>query len=94
MHGTIRTFDVGVREELHSKLRRMVNSIAEANGATPIARILAYNTRGTEPKKLFWAPKLGTEALLKDNGLTVDDIEQRRDIALFRAIDVLRGEAS
>ncbi len=26
--------------------------------------------------------------------LTVDDIEQRRDIALFRAIDVLRGEAS
>ena len=26
--------------------------------------------------------------------LTVDDIEQRRDIAIFRAIDVLRGEAS
>ena len=26
--------------------------------------------------------------------LTVDDIEERRDIALFRAIDVLRGEAS
>lgn len=25
--------------------------------------------------------------------LTVDDIEERRDIALFRAIDVLRGEA-
>lgn len=50
-------------------------AFAEANGATPIARILAYNTRGTEPKKLFWAPKLGTEALLKDNGLTVDDID-------------------
>ena len=26
--------------------------------------------------------------------LTADDIEERRDIALFRAIDVLRGEAS
>ena len=26
--------------------------------------------------------------------LTVDDIEERRDIALFRAIDVLRGESS
>lgn len=47
---------------------------AQATGATPIARILAYNTRGIEPKKLFWAPKLSIEALLQDNDLTVDDI--------------------
>lgn len=34
MAGTIRTFDVGVREELHARLRRTVNGIAEAAGAT------------------------------------------------------------
>jgi amidohydrolase len=34
MSGTIRTFEVGIREELHAKLRSTVNAIAEANGAT------------------------------------------------------------
>ena len=34
MEGTIRTFDAGVREELHAKLKKTVNSIAEAAGAT------------------------------------------------------------
>jgi amidohydrolase len=34
MEGTIRTFDAGVREELHAKLRKTVNSIAEAAGAS------------------------------------------------------------
>jgi amidohydrolase len=34
MHGTIRTFDAGVREELHAKLRKTVNLIADAAGAT------------------------------------------------------------
>lgn len=48
---------------------------AKASGETPIARVIDYNTRGIEPKKLFWAPKLGIEALLKDNNLTVDDID-------------------
>ena len=48
---------------------------AASTSATPIARILAYNTRGIEPKKLFWAPKLSIEALLKDNNLTGEDID-------------------
>ena len=34
MEGTIRTFDAGVREELHAKLRKTVNMIAEAAGAS------------------------------------------------------------
>ncbi len=34
MEGTIRTFDAGVREELHAKLRSTVKNIAEAAGAT------------------------------------------------------------
>jgi amidohydrolase len=34
MEGTIRTFDAGVREELHAKLKKTVNNIAEAAGAT------------------------------------------------------------
>jgi amidohydrolase len=42
MSGTIRTFDVGVREELHAKLRSTVNAIAEANGATAEVVIEGY----------------------------------------------------
>ena len=34
MSGTIRTFDAGIREELHARLRSTVNAIAEANGAS------------------------------------------------------------
>ena len=34
MSGTIRTFDPGVREVLHARLRSTVHAIAEANGAT------------------------------------------------------------
>jgi amidohydrolase len=34
MSGTIRTFDPGIREELHARLRSTVHAIAEANGAS------------------------------------------------------------
>lgn len=42
MVGTIRTFDAGVREELHAKLRKTVNLIAEASGASVTVTIEAY----------------------------------------------------
>ena len=42
MSGTIRTFDVGVREELHAKLRSIVTALAEANGATAEVIIEGY----------------------------------------------------
>jgi len=44
-------------------------------GATPIAKIIDSNTAGTAPKDLFFAPKLGIEAILAKNGLTVADID-------------------
>ena len=50
-------------------------SMASELGATPMARIVDYNTVGVEPKELFWAPKLGVEKILADNDLTVDDID-------------------
>jgi amidohydrolase len=42
MSGTIRTFDAGVREVLHAKLRSTVHAIAEANGATAEVIIEGY----------------------------------------------------
>ena len=42
MLGTIRTFDTGVRENLHAKLRRTVRLIAEASGATATVTIEPY----------------------------------------------------
>ncbi len=53
MSGTIRTFDVGVREELHAKLRSTVNAIAEANGATAEIIIEGYApVTGNHPELL------------------------------------------
>ncbi len=55
----------------------VVTSKAKADelGATPIATIVDYNTAGVPPKELFFAPAVGIEAMLKKNGLTVDDID-------------------
>jgi amidohydrolase len=39
MSGTIRSFDEGVRESLHERLKRTAESIAAASGATAIVRI-------------------------------------------------------
>ncbi|MCH2144562.1 MAG: thiolase family protein [Phycisphaerales bacterium] len=44
-------------------------------GATPLATIVDYNTAGTPPKELFFAPAIGIEALLERNGLSVGDID-------------------
>ncbi|MEY3143212.1 MAG: hypothetical protein RLY21_1705 [Planctomycetota bacterium] len=44
-------------------------------GAKPLAKIVDSHTAGTAPKDLFFAPKLGIEAILAKNGLTVADID-------------------
>lgn len=43
--------------------------------APVLARIVDYNTVGVEPKKIFTAPGIGVEQLLKQNNLTVDDVD-------------------
>ena len=53
----------------------MSKESAEQAGATVMATIVDYNTFGVEPKKIFTAPGLGIEQLLKRNNLTVDDID-------------------
>ncbi len=53
MQGTIRTFDAGVRETLHAKLRSIVNAIADANGATATISIEGYApVTGNDPELL------------------------------------------
>jgi amidohydrolase len=53
MIGTIRTFDVGVREELHAKLKKTVNLIAEASGAEATVTIDPYSpVTGNDPELL------------------------------------------
>jgi acetyl-CoA C-acetyltransferase len=44
-------------------------------GATQLVRIVDSNTYGVEPKKIFTAPGLGIEQLLKQNNLSIDDID-------------------
>ena len=55
----------------------VVMSLAKAKelGLSPIAKIVDYNTAGVEPKKLFFAPAIGIEALLAKNDVKVDDID-------------------
>ena len=53
MLGTIRTFDTGIREELHVKLRKTVQAIADANGATATVTIEGYApVTGNHPELL------------------------------------------
>ncbi len=49
--------------------------MASELGAAPMARIIATNTVGVEPKDLFEAPGIGVRDLLADCGLSVDDID-------------------
>jgi len=44
-------------------------------GAKPMARIIGTHTQGVEPKNLFEAPGLGTEALLARHGLSAGDVD-------------------
>ena len=53
MSGTIRTFDPGIREELHARLRSTVHAIAEANGARAEVVIDGYTpVTGNHPELL------------------------------------------
>lgn len=53
MLGTIRTFDAGVREQLHAKLRKTVQAVADANGATATVTIEGYApVTGNDPDLL------------------------------------------
>ena len=48
---------------------------ASSIGATVLARIVDYNTVGVEPKKIFTAPGIGVDQLLKQNKLKVNDVD-------------------
>ena len=55
----------------------VVMSLARAKelGLSPIAKIVDYNTAGVEPKKLFFAPAVGIEALLARNEVGIDEVD-------------------
>ncbi len=53
MLGTIRTFDAGVREELHARLRKTVDLVAQASGAEATVTIDPYApVTGNDPELL------------------------------------------
>lgn len=53
MLGTIRTFDAGVREELHARLKKTVNLVAQASGAEATVTIDPYApVTGNDPELL------------------------------------------
>jgi metal-dependent amidase/aminoacylase/carboxypeptidase family protein len=53
MLGTIRTFDTGVREELHARLRKTVGLVAQASGAEATVTIDPYApVTGNDPELL------------------------------------------
>ncbi len=48
---------------------------ALANGLTPLARVRAYATGGTEPNDLFFAPINAVRNLMKKEGTTIGDYD-------------------
>ena len=53
----------------------MAKSEAESRGIQPLARVVAYNTSGVKPEYVMEAPMPSVKALLKDTGLTIDDLD-------------------
>ncbi len=53
----------------------MAKSEAESRGIEPLAKVVAYNTSGVKPEYVMEAPMPSVKALLKDTGLTIDDLD-------------------
>ena len=51
------------------------NRVADEQGITPLARIVAYATAGVEPKDVFIAPVKAIEKVLDKAGMTVADMD-------------------
>lgn len=86
MAGTIRTFDPGVREELHARLKRTVTNIAEAAGAEATVTINSYSPVTTNDPELLreMMPTLEWAARGADNVREHALITGAEDYAFFQ----------
>lgn len=85
MQGTIRTFDTGVREVLHAKLRSTVKAIAEANGATATVSIEGYApVTGNHPALLRQMMPTLKWAAGSDNVIEGDLITGAEDYSFYQ----------
>jgi acetyl-CoA C-acetyltransferase len=58
-----------------SALVVMSEAMAEENGITPLAHIVAYATGGTEPEMLFYSPVIAVRNLMEKTGQKIDDFD-------------------
>jgi amidohydrolase len=85
MQGTIRTFDAGVREELHARLRKTVQAIADANGATATVTIEGYApVTGNHPELLGKMMPTLRWAAGSSNVIEADLITAAEDYSFFQ----------
>jgi amidohydrolase len=85
MQGTIRTFDTGVREELHAKLRKTVQAVADANGAIATVSIEGYApVTGNDPELLGKMMPTLKRAAGDDNVLEAGQITAAEDYSFFQ----------
>ena len=85
MMGTIRTFDTGVREQLHAKLRNTVHAIAEANGATATVTMEGYApVTGNHPELLEKMMPTLNWAAGNDNVIEGNLITGAEDFSFFQ----------
>jgi amidohydrolase len=86
MTGTIRTFDAGERESLLAKLRRTVNLVAEAGGATATVTIKPYGpVTSNDPRLLQHMMPTLIRAAGEDNVVEHPLITGAEDFAHFEA---------
>jgi len=85
MSGTIRTFDAGERENLLAKLRRTIDSIAEAGGATATLTIESYGpVTSNDPQLLKKMMPTLEHAAGRDNVIEHPLIMGAEDFAYFQ----------
>ncbi len=66
---------------------------AEKNGLTPLARVVGMSTSGIEPRVMGIGPITATQKVLKQTGLSLDDIDviELNEAFAAQGLAVLRG---
>jgi len=90
--GTVTAGNSSSMNDAASAVVLMDRAVAEDRGLSPMARLVGYSYAGVEPKYMGIGPVPAVKSLLKQTGLTVDDLDviELNEAFAAQAIAVVR----
>jgi acetyl-CoA C-acetyltransferase len=90
--GTVTAGNASSMNDAASAVVLMDRAVAEDRGLSPMARLVGYSYAGVEPKYMGIGPVPAVKSLLKQTGLTVDDLDviELNEAFAAQAIAVMR----